>query len=57
VKLQDVLPGEVFPPPTFTSRVFTIRAEATVGEVRRTIEAVVDRGTPSQPQILAWRVR
>ncbi len=57
VKLQEVLPGEVFPPPTFTSKVFTIRAEATVGEVRRTIEAVVDRSTPLQPSILSWRVR
>jgi len=57
VKMQEVLPGETFPPPTFTSRVFTIRSEATVGEVRRTIEAVVDRSKPSQPQILAWRVR
>jgi hypothetical protein len=36
--------------------VFTIRAEAKVGEVRRTIEAVVDRSKPSQPQLLAWRV-
>ncbi|HME70524.1 MAG TPA: type II secretion system minor pseudopilin GspK [Myxococcota bacterium] len=54
--IGELLPGEIFPPPTFASNVFTIRAEAKVGEVRRTIEAVVDRSKPSQPQLLAWRV-
>jgi general secretion pathway protein K len=54
--LGELVPGEIFPPPTFTSNVFTIRAEAKAGEVRRTIEAVVDRSKPSHPQFLAWRV-
>lgn len=54
--IGELLPGEIFPPPTFASNVFTIRAEAKAGEVRRTIEAVVDRSKPSQPQLLAWRV-
>jgi len=54
--IGELLPGEIFPPPTYTSNVFMIRAEAKVGEVRRTIEAVVDRSKPTQPQLLAWRV-
>ena len=54
--IGELLPGEIFPPPTFASNVFTIRAEAKVGEVRRTIEAVVDRSKPSVPLLLAWRV-
>jgi general secretion pathway protein K len=55
--IGELLPGEIFPPPTYASNVFMIRAEAKVGEVRRTIEAVVDRTKPTEPQLLAWRVQ
>jgi type II secretory pathway component PulK len=54
--IAQLLPGEVFPPPTYSSDVFMIRAEAKVGEVRRSVEAVVDRSKPSKPLLLAWRV-
>ena len=47
----------VFPTVTFASDVFTITSEARVGEVRRTVEAVVNRSTPEDPQLLSWRVR
>jgi general secretion pathway protein K len=46
----------IFPPPAFVSDVFRVRAEATVGDLRRTVEAVIDRSEPSEPQRLAWRV-
>jgi len=55
--LRDAVEGEVFPPPTFHSNVFRVTAEARYGEVRRTVEAVVDRSDASSPLYLAWRVR
>jgi type II secretory pathway component PulK len=55
--LREAIEGEVFPPPTFHSDVFRITAEARYGEVRRTVEAVVDRSDAESPAVLAWRVR
>jgi len=55
--VRDVLEGEVYPPLSFHSDVFRVTAEARYGgEVRRTVEAVVDRSADKGPQILAWRV-
>ncbi len=45
----------IFPPPTFTSEVFVTRAEARVGEVKRSVEAVIDRSDPERPRLLFWR--
>lgn len=53
--LREVIEGEIFPPPTFTTDVFLVRAEARVGDVVRIVETVVDRSKPSEPQLLAWR--
>jgi len=47
----------VFPPPSFKSNVFRVVAEARVGEVRRSVEAVLDRTDPLPPRLLSWRVR
>ena len=47
----------IYPPPTSASQVFTVRAEARIGEVRRTIAAVIDFGQPGDPQLLSWVVR
>jgi general secretion pathway protein K len=55
--LREAIEGEVFPPPTFHSDVFRVTAEARYGEVRRTVEAVVDRSEAQDPAVLAWRVR
>lgn len=47
-----------FPPSEqFRSDVFTITATASYGDVRRSIEAVVDRSEPATPELYAWRVR
>lgn len=54
--VREAIPGEIFPPPSFTSEVFRVVAEARYGEVRRTVEAVIDRSDPSDPQLRAWRV-
>lgn len=53
--LTAVLPGTLFPPATWTSEVFTVIATARVGEVRRTVEAVIDRSPAEGPQLVAWR--
>ncbi len=47
----------VFPEPSYSSDVFRVVAGARVGEVRRSVEAVLDRSDPVTPRILAWRVR
>ncbi len=46
-----------FPAPTESANVFTVRSEARVGEIRRTVEAVIDRSQPAQPLLLSWRLR
>lgn len=56
--IQSIVPNanSIFPAPTFVSTIFTIEAEARVGEIRRSVEAVIDRDvTPPAP--LSWRVR
>jgi len=52
----EVVEGTVYPTPTIATDVFLVRSEARVGEVRRTIEAVVDRSKPAEPRLLFWRV-
>lgn len=57
--ISDVIPtsNTIYPAPTYSADVFTIVAEARVGEVRRRVEAVVDRSQRPQPLLLSWRVR
>jgi len=55
--LTQVIPGTVYPPPSWSSDVFTVIAQATVRDVTRSVEAVVDRSQPDAPQLLAWRMR
>jgi general secretion pathway protein K len=47
----------IHPPPTYHSEVFLVVAEARVGDVQRTVEAVIDRTEPTQPALLSWQVR
>jgi general secretion pathway protein K len=54
--LREVVEGEVYPPPSFHADVFRVIAEARYGEVRRTVEAVVDRSEAEAPVVLAWKV-
>jgi hypothetical protein len=55
--LAEVLPGEIYPPPSFTADVFTVVSRATVGEVTRSVEAVLDRSELPEITLLAWRTR
>ena len=54
--ITSIVPNAIFPPPTFTSAVFTIVARARVGPITRTVEAVVDRSL-DPPMLLSWKVR
>lgn len=58
VPIGDFLPnaGSVHPPLAYASDTFTIRSEARVGEVKRTVEAVVDRRVLEKPLLLSWKV-
>jgi general secretion pathway protein K len=55
--ISEIVANPIFPPPTFTSEIFVVTAEAQVGEIRRSVEAVVDRSEPTEPRLLSWRVR
>jgi general secretion pathway protein K len=55
--IEEIVANAVFPPPTWTSDLFVVTAEARVGEVRRVIEAVVDRSQGTAIRRLAWRIR
>ena len=54
--ISQIVPNPIFPPPTYTASVFTIVADAHVGDIQRSIEAVVNRRV-DPPLMLAWRVR
>ncbi len=54
--ISQIVPNPIFPPPTYTASVFTIVADAYVGDIRRSIEAVVNRRV-DPPLVLSWRVR
>ena len=59
VPISDIFPNPdtIYPPITYSSDTFTVRSEGVVGEVRRTVEAVIDRTTPTEPLLLSWKVR
>jgi general secretion pathway protein K len=54
--ISQVVANAIFPPPTFVSQIFVVTAEARVGEVRRSLEAVVDRSQPAKLRLLSWRI-
>jgi hypothetical protein len=54
--ITSIVPNPIFPPPTYAASVFTIVASAQVGEIKRSIEAVVNRSV-DPPLMLSWRIR
>ncbi len=54
--ISQIMPNPIFPPPTYQASVFTIVANARVGDIQRSIEAVVNRRV-DPPLMLSWRVR
>ena len=55
--IREIVPNAIFPPPTFSTQIFQISAEASVGDVKRTLVAVVDRTSPALPSLLSWQTR
>jgi general secretion pathway protein K len=54
--ISSIVPNPIFPPPTYQASVFTIVANAQVGDIKRSIEATVNRSV-DPPLMLSWRVR
>jgi general secretion pathway protein K len=59
VAIAEILPNAaaIYPPLSFFSDTFSVRSEARYANVQRTVEAVIDRSTPSEPVLLSWKVR
>jgi general secretion pathway protein K len=57
IPVRDIVVNAIYPPPTFSTDIFTVLAEGQVGDVRRSVEAVIDRSQPEAPQLLSWRGR
>jgi general secretion pathway protein K len=55
--IGELVTNAIFPPPTWTSELFVVTAEARAGEVRTTLEAVVDRSQGAALRLLSWRAR
>jgi general secretion pathway protein K len=55
----DLGEGSIFPPVELPSDsdTFTVRARATVGEIERSVVAVIDRSELTNPQLLFWRMQ
>jgi general secretion pathway protein K len=54
--ITSIVANTIFPPPSFNSAHFTVKADATVGETRRSVVAVVDRDQ-EPPRLLSWKVK
>ena len=54
--ISNIVPNPIFPSPTYTAIVFTIVANAQVGDVKRSVEAVVNRNV-DPPLMLSWQAR
>ena len=52
----SIVANQIFPEPTYAASVFTIVADASVGEIHRSVEAVINRA-PDPPLVLSWKVR
>jgi type II secretory pathway component PulK len=55
--IREIVPNAIFPPPTFSTQIFEVSAEASVGDVHRTFDVVMDRTAPALPVLLSWRIR
>lgn len=57
LEAADVDQSTIFPAPTWSSDFFMVTAEASVGEIVRRLEVVLDRSDPTDVRRLAWRMR
>jgi len=54
--IKSIVVNTIFPPSSYTSAYFTVKADAVVGETRRSVEAIVDRDQ-EPPVLLSWKVK
>jgi len=56
--MSEIVPNAagIFPPLSFVSDVFIVVSEAQVGDMRRSVEAVLDRSEAPSVTLLSWRV-
>ncbi|MCH2171260.1 type II secretion system minor pseudopilin GspK [Myxococcota bacterium] len=55
--IRELVPNQIFPPPSFESVVFQVRSTAVIGDVERTVESVLDMTEPAAPRRLSWKTR
>ena len=54
--IRELVTNAIYPPPDVSSDVFTVVARARVGDVTRSIEAVMHRLEEGEVRLLSWRV-
>jgi general secretion pathway protein K len=54
--IREIVTNAIYPPPQVGSNVFTVVAEARVGDVARNLEAVIHRLEDGTVRLLSWRV-
>lgn len=54
--IRELVTNAIYPPPDVASNVFTVVARARVGDVTRSIEAVMHRLEEGEVRLLSWRV-
>lgn len=55
--IREFVVNPIFPPPTVTAQIFVVGADAQVGDVRRRLEAVIDRSKAGEMRLLSWQSR
>ena len=55
--MTELVTNAIFPAPSYSSEVFQVTARARVGDIQRSVEAVIDRSEPATPRMLSWRVQ
>ena len=55
--ISEIVTNAIFPPPTYSAEVFRVESVATVGEVSRSVVAMIDRSDLSDLRLLSWRVQ
>ena len=56
--MSEIVPNSagIFPPLSFESNFFVVVSEAQVGDIRRRVEAVLDRSAAPAVTLLSWEV-
>jgi hypothetical protein len=57
--VSELMEGRIYPPTgsPASAGAFIVLSRAIVGDMERTVEAVIDRSKPSEPRLLSWRLQ